>query len=229
MENPRPEKVAVVEDVEQRLRDAQALLVSEYRGLSVAELAQLRSQLRAAGTEYRVYKNTLVRIAAGKVGVEIDEFLVGPTAIAFVGPQGENGGDPVLAAKALASFAKANPNLVLKGGVLGDTVLSAAEAEALAKVAPREELLARFAGGLAAPMRTFAGLLEALPRNFAYALQALIEKGGAVESPAADSEDAAEASATEAGPEATTESNTEPAPAVATESETPDTNESEED
>lgn len=186
MENPRPEKVAVVEEVREKLSAADAALFTEYRGLTVRDLAELRTALRAAGGEYRVYKNTFVRRAAAELDLDLSAEMVGPTAIAFVGqkPDGTPG-DPVMVAKALAAFAKSNPHLVIKGGLLDTTVLDADGAKALATVAPREELLARFAGGLAAPMRDFAALLQAVPLNFAYGLQALIDAGGAAGAPEA--------------------------------------------
>ncbi|HEX6424918.1 MAG TPA: 50S ribosomal protein L10 [Acidimicrobiales bacterium] len=180
MENPRPEKVAVVNEVRERFTSANAALLTEYRGLDVTALGELRRALREAGGEYKVYKNTLVRFAAREAGLELDEMLTGPTAIAFVG-EGPDGapGDAVLVAKALRDFARTHPALVVKGGVMDDRSLSADDARALADVEPREVLLARLAGGLAAPMQQFAGLLEALPRNFAFGLAALIDKGGA--------------------------------------------------
>lgn len=172
-EKPRPEKVAVVDDVRQRLTSSSAALLTEYRGLKVKELAALRRTVREAGGEYKIYKNTLVRLAVRDVGLdELNDMLTGPTAIAFVE------GDAVLVAKSLREFARTNPNLVIKGGVLGTSVLSAADAGALADVAPREQLLAQFAGALAAPMQKMAGLLAALPRNFAYGLKALIDQRG---------------------------------------------------
>ena len=178
MENPRPEKVAVVDEVRERLSASQAAVLTEYRGLNVADISALRRSLRAAGGDYKIYKNTLVRFAARDLGLEIEDLLTGPTAIAFVD------GDPVAVAKALRDFARTHEQLVVKGGVLGDKLLSAADTRALADVAPREELLARLAGALAAPMVQFAGLLEALPRNFAYGLAALIEQqGGAPSAP----------------------------------------------
>lgn len=183
MQNPRPEKVAVVEEVRGRLSSANATLLTEYRGLKVEELARLRQAIRDAGGEYKVYKNTLVRLAVADLGLsELDELLTGPTAVAFVD------GDAVLVAKALRDFARAQPALVVKGGVLGTRVLSAADAGALADVAPREVVLAQLAGALAAPLRQLAGLLAAVPRNFAYGLSALIQKGGTTapaEAPAA--------------------------------------------
>ena len=178
MENPRPEKVAVVDEVKSRLNDAEAAVLTDYRGIDVPGMAILRSSLREAGAEYQIYKNTLVRFAAQDLGLEIEEMLVGPTAIAFVRRDGD--GDPVLMAKALREFAKVNPNLEVKGGLLGDRPLTAADVDKLAQVAPREELLARLAYGLAAPMVQFAGLLQALPRNFAYGLKALIDQKGGV-------------------------------------------------
>jgi large subunit ribosomal protein L10 len=176
LDNPRPEKVAVVDEVREHFNDADAAILTEYRGLTVTEISNLRRALRPAGGEYKVYKNTLVRFAARDLGIDLDAMLEGPTAIAFVK------GDAVTVAKALKDFARTNPKLVVKGGLLGQKVLDAKDTSALADVAPREVLLARLAGAMAAPMVQFAGLLEALPRNFAYGLKALIDqKGGAPE------------------------------------------------
>jgi large subunit ribosomal protein L10 len=192
MENPRPEKVAVVDEVQERFAAASAALLTEYRGLDVTALAQLRRALREAGGDYKVYKNTLVRFAVRNAGLELDELLTGPTAIAFVDqrPDGTPG-DAVLVAKALRDFARTNPALVVKGGVMADKALSAEEARSLADVQPREVLLARLAGAFAAPMQQFAGLLEALPRNFAYGLQALIDQQGGADgaAPTPDTDD----------------------------------------
>lgn len=184
MEQPRPEKVQVVEEVKDRLSSANAVLVSEYRGLSVTELSTLRRSLRSSGGVYKVYKNTLVRRAADEAGYDFGDTLLGPTALTFAGdtPEGERG-DVVGVAKALKEFAKSSPNLVIKGGILDGQFLDAEAISALAEVEPREVLLAKLAGGLAAPMVQFAGLLEAIPRNFAYGLQALIDDGGAAGAP----------------------------------------------
>ena len=121
MENPRPEKVAVVDEVRERLDSQPALpLLTEYRGLDVTAISDLRRALRPAGGEYKIYKNTLVRFAARDLGLELEELLTGPTAIAFVTERPTAAGDAVDVAKALRDFAKTNPNLVVKGGVLGD-------------------------------------------------------------------------------------------------------------
>lgn len=209
MENPRPEKVAVVDEVREKFNDSDAALFTEYRGLSVRDLAELRNSMREAGGEYRVYKNTLVRRAAAELELGIDDELVGPTAIAFVGQKPDGSpGDPVLVAKALQTFAKAHPHLVVKGGLLDARKLDADGVKALATVAPREELLARFAGGLAAPMRNMASLLQALPQKLAYGLQALIDAGGADGAPApapADEAPADEAPAEDAAPAESTD------------------------
>ena len=171
---PRADKVAVVAEIVARLKESDAVFVSEYRGLSVAQLATIRTALRPADAEHVVYKNTLAKLAVREVGIEgLEEFLTGPTALTFVK------GDIAAAAKALRDNAKTLPALVVKGGVLGGAPLSASDVAALADLPSREELLAQFAGALQAPLVKTAGLLQALPRNFAYGLQALIEKQAA--------------------------------------------------
>jgi large subunit ribosomal protein L10 len=168
---PRPDKVAVVEEVTAKLDAASAVFVSEYRGLTVSQLADLRKPLRESGAEHKVYKNTLVKLAATAAGMEaLHEHLVGPTALTFVS------GDVAAAAKALTEQAKATPALVVKGGMMGDTVMSADDLKVLADLPPREVLLANFAGALQAPLVKTAGLLQAMPRNFAYGLDALIQQ-----------------------------------------------------
>ncbi len=170
-ENPRAEKVAVVDEVAAKLQSADAVIITEYRGLKVGQLAGLRRQLRDAGGEYKVFKNTLARLGAAKAGVEgLDEMLLGPSGITFVN------GDVAAVAKALRDAAKANPLLVIKGGSMGGKILSTKDVEALAELPSREVLLAMFAGALQAPLVKTAGLLQALPRNFAYGLKALIDQ-----------------------------------------------------
>ena len=118
-----------------------------------------------------MYKNTLASLGAEQAGLPgLADLLVGPTGITFIS------GDAAGVAKALRDAAKANPLLVLKGGVVGGKVISAADVEALADLPSREVLLARFAGALQAPLVKTAGLLQALPRNFAYGLKALIDQ-----------------------------------------------------
>ncbi len=194
MGEARSEKVAVVDEVREKFSASDAAVLTEYRGLDVPAMAELRRALRESGGEYKVYKNTLVRFAVEELGLEIDDLLTGPTAIAFVGEQADgSAGDPVGVAKALKEFAKANEALIIKGGLLDEKRLTAEEISALAEIAPREVLLAQLAGAMAAPMQQFAALLKALPQNMAYALQALIEQGGAPGAPTVDETDAAPA------------------------------------
>jgi large subunit ribosomal protein L10 len=171
VDNPRAEKVAVATEVRERLAAADAAILTEYRGLKVKDLAQLRRDLAPVGGDYRVYKNTLARFAVREVGhEELVPMLEGPTAITFVS------GDPAAVAKVLKDFSGTNPLLVIKGGVLGDKVIGASETSALASMPSREVLLGRLAGGIAAPLTQMAGLLQALPRSFAYGLKALIDQ-----------------------------------------------------
>ena len=168
--NPRPDKVAIVSEIAGKLSAAPAVFLSEYRGMNVGALATLRGSLRDVGAEHKVYKNTLAKLAIRQAGLDVlEEFLVGPTSITFTGP------DTVGAAKALHGASRTNPLLVLKGGAIGASLLSADDIKALAELPSRDELLARFAGARQAPLVKTAGLLQALPRNFAYGLSALIE------------------------------------------------------
>ena len=198
----RTHKVEVVDEVKTRMSAATASIVSEYRGLTVAELAELRTALAAAGGDYKIFKNTLVRRAIdGGDYQPLSEYLSGPSALTFVQ------GDISAVAKALRDFSRTNPLLVIKGGLADGSLLSPGDLSALADLPPREVLLARLAGALAAPMQQMAGLLQALPRNMAYGISALIEQreaGGETlpvepaEVPAQPAEELAEA-ATPAG------------------------------
>lgn len=194
---PRPEKVAIVDEIRDRVGSADAVMVTEYRGLTVSDLATLRLAMRPAGGTYKVYKNTLARRAIVEDQPELAELLIGPTAITFIDqtPEGENG-DVIAVAKALKDFAKSKPELIVKGGLFEGSFIDADGLNALAEIEPREVLLAKFAGLLAAPMQRMAGLLQAVPRDFAYGLKALIDIGGAPGAPAdapATAEEAAEA------------------------------------
>src|SRR5256714_4619673 len=167
----RPEKVATVEEIREKLEASSAAVLTEYRGLKVSELATLRASLRAAEAEYKVYKNTLARRAAEEAGLpDLVSLLQGPTAITFVK------GDAVTVAKALRDYSRGNPNLVVKGGILGDRVIAPDDVVALADIQPREVLLARIAGGFQAPLAKAAGLFQAFTRNMAYGIKALIDQ-----------------------------------------------------
>src|SRR5438105_10938436 len=190
----RPEKVATVEEIKGKLEGARGAVLTEYRGLKVSELAELRASLRAAEAEYKVYKNTLARRAAEEAGLsDLISLLEGPTAITFVK------GDAVTVAKALRDYARGNPNLVVKGGILGTRVIAPDDVVALADIQPREVLLARLAGGFQAPLVKAAGLFQAFTRNLSYGIKALIDQpvaAGEAPPPAAEAEaPAAEAAA----------------------------------
>ncbi len=205
----RPEKLAVVDEVRDKLRDADAAVLTEYRGLTVTELAALRGALRPASTEYKVFKNTLARRAVEDAGLpDLLPFLEGPVAIAFVH------GDAVVAAKALRDFGRTNPALVIKGGLLGPRVLSPAEVRSLADIEPRDVLLARLAAGFQAPLTKAAGLFQAFTRNFAYGMRAYIDERDAAEPASAPAEPDTPPAATEpdAGPPA---ADADPAPDAA--------------
>ena len=211
MGDPNPDKAAVVAEVREKLEASDGALLTEYRGMDVPALAALRKELRAAGGDYKIYKNTLVRIAAREQDLDLDDLLTGPTAVAFVNAKEDgSAGDAAAVAKALKEFAKSNENLVLKGGVLDGAVLSADDIKALAELPSRDVLLSQIAGLLQAPLADFVGLLDAVPRDFSYALQALIDKGGAGEAGAAPSE-----ASDDSGDDAAEDASEEPAEAVA--------------
>ena len=206
----RPEKAAAVAEIAEAFRGATAAVLTEYRGLSVKQISDLRVAL-GADTTYSVVKNTLTKIAAADAGVTgIDALLEGPTAVAFI--QGE----PVQAAKALRDFAKANPVLVVKGGVMDGRTLSPAEIAKLASLESREVLLAKMAGALLASLSNAASLFNAPLAQAARVLGALQAKaeadpsvlGGGAGTPApvaaadetAADEPASEEPATEAAP-----------------------------
>jgi large subunit ribosomal protein L10 len=214
-------KVATIDEVKAKVASTTTAVVTEYRGLTVAEISGIRRQLRTLGADYKVFKNTLVRRAIEGTDVEpMTAFLEGPTAIAFVE------GDVSAVAKALRDLAKASPNLILKGGVMDGKALNAKDIAALADLPSRDVLLAQFAGLLASPMRTMASLLKAVPQNFAYGLSALLDsKGGSAISMAEKSEPAAEtpAGVEEAASAASDDAATDVAE-VAVEAEAPEAN-----
>jgi large subunit ribosomal protein L10 len=181
----RPDKVAAVGEIADEFRGASASVVTEYRGLSVAQLTALR---RALGPDvtYRVAKNTLVKRAAQDAGVEgLDALLTGPTAIAFVT------GEPVDAAKALRDFAKTNHGLVIKGGFMDGNTLSVDEVNRIADLESREVLLAKLAGAMKGNLSKAAGLFAAPASQVARLAQALADKRAAEAGPAEANEAAA--------------------------------------
>src|SRR3984957_8961993 len=184
----RADKATAVADITERFKDSTASLITEYRGLTVANLAELRRSLAGSAT-YTVAKNTLIKRAASEAGVEgLDELFAGPTAIAFVS------GEPVDAAKAIKTFAKEHQALVIKGGYMDGQLLTVAEVERIADLESREVLLAKLAGAMKANLSKAAGLFNAPLSQFARLAAALQEKRAAeepaapAEAPAADTE-----------------------------------------
>lgn len=166
----RPDKAAAVEEVAELFRTSNAAVLTEYRGLTVTQLQELRRSLRG-NASYAVVKNTLAGIAAKEAGVEgLDADLNGPTAIAFVT------GDPVEAAKGLRDFAKANSQLVIKAGVLDGRPLTAEEITKLADLESREVLLAKTAGAVKAAIAKAAYVFQAAPSKAVRTIEALREK-----------------------------------------------------
>jgi large subunit ribosomal protein L10 len=208
----RADKATAVADITEQFRSSTATLITEYRGLTVANLAELRRSLNGSAT-YSVAKNTLIKRAASDAGVEgLDELFAGPTAIAFVT------GEPVDAAKAIKNFAREHKALVIKGGYMDGHPLTVAEVERIADLESREVLLAKLAGAMKGNLAKAAGLFAAPASQMARLAAALQEKKAA-EAPASEpaaeapaSEPAAKAPASEPAAEATAEPAAEAAP-----------------
>jgi len=175
------EKVAAVAELTDRFKDSSGAVLTEYRGLTVAQLAELRRSLGDNAT-FAVIKNTLTKIAVTQAGLsdELAPMLVGPSAIAFVD------GDVVEAAKGLRDFARANPLLVIKGGVLDGKAITPAEIIRLADLEPRDVLLAKLAGAMKASLAGAAATFNALPVQMAQLAEALRAKLEAAEGPAGE-------------------------------------------
>ena len=174
----KEDKEKVVEELTERLRLSETLIVTDYRGLTNSEIDALRSKLLEHGARFTVVKNTLTRRAAEAAGADaLLALLEGPTAIAFI----EAGGDPVAVAKAIAAAAKETKILAIRGGVLQGTAMSADEVESLAKLPPAEVLRAQLLGAIIAPLTTVLGLLSAPLRDLVGLIDARIEQLGGVE------------------------------------------------
>ncbi len=168
----RPEKVEAIATIRDSLERAGSVVLTEYRGLTVGQLGSLRTALSGSQVEYRVVKNTLALRAATELGIEgLDDLLQGPTAVAYCY------GDPVAAAKALTTFARDNPGLVIKGGLLDRKVMSAGDTEALATVDPLDVSRAKVAGSLTSGLSAIAATLEAPLSRIVYVLEQLASRG----------------------------------------------------
>jgi large subunit ribosomal protein L10 len=166
---PRTEKLERVAELKQRIEGANALLLTEYRGLTVSEIAALRRSLRDADASFAVVKNTLMLRAAAEAGLELADLLRGPSAVAFVG------GDAVTAAKQIKAATKQFPALVLKGGFMDGQVLSADEANRLADLESRDVMLSKIAGLFKGEMSRAASMFASVPSRFLSLLEAYRE------------------------------------------------------
>jgi len=191
---PKPEKVERVAELKARIQGSDALLLTEYRGLTVSEITELRRSLAEGGASFAVVKNTLMRRAASAAGMsELEDLLSGPSAITFVD------GDPVAAAKSVVKATKQFPALVLKGAYMDGKLLSADDAKALAELESREVMLSKIAGMLKSEMSRAAAMFQAGQSKFLSLLEAYKEKVSG-DATVAEVEEAAEAPA-EAAPE----------------------------
>jgi large subunit ribosomal protein L10 len=178
----RADKATAVADIAEQFKDSTATLITEYRGLTVANLAELRRSLMGSAT-YAVAKNTLIKRAATEAGIEgLEELFAGPTAIAFVT------GEPVDAAKAIKTFAKEHKALVIKGGYMDGRPLTVAEVERIADLESREVLLAKLAGAMKGNLAKAAGLFNAPASQMARLAAALQEKKASEPAPEPASE-----------------------------------------
>ena len=207
----RDQKSAVVEEIAGQIRSSDAIFAVDYRGISVAQAADLRARLRESGTRFRIVKNSLTERAADEAGATgLKELLQGPTALAFVT------GDAALAAKALNDAARAMHTLEFKGGLMDGGALSAADVVAIARLPAREVLHAQLVGTIAAPITGLVRGLNALIAGLAIQLKAIADQGlvsgEAPSAPAAEPESAPEPAAAEAEPEAAAEPEAEAAP-----------------
>jgi len=190
----REQKEQVVDELTQRLKAAETLLVADYRGLTMPQIDELRTRLLESGAKFTVVKNTLTRRAAEAAGTEaLLTLLDGPSAIAFL----EADGDMVAAAKALADSARQTNVLEIRGGIMQGRPVTAAEIETLAKLPPAEVLRGQVLGAIVAPLTTFVGLLNAPLQNFVGLIDARIEQLGG-EEPTPEPEAPAEEPAAEA-------------------------------
>ena len=171
---PAAAKVELVSELRELVGQTKAAILTDYRGLSVAELTDLRKKLRAVDAEYRVVKNTLFKRAAdGLMPVDqMETHLTGPTAIGFAK------GDPVAAAKILLDYAREHKAMSVKAGVMDGRILAPAQVEALSKTPPREVLISMVLGSLQAPIAGFVGTLNGIISNFVFTLQAIADKQG---------------------------------------------------
>ena len=171
---PTVQKEGLVEEIKERLAASQGVILTDYRGLTVKEMQELRIKVRASGADLKIYKNRLTQIALRELAMPVlDEYLAGPTALVFVSE------DPVAPAKALQDFAKGHPALEVKGGLVQSQVVDSASVKAIAALPSREELVAKIMSLMISPVRGFMGMANAPASAFARVIQAVADQKAA--------------------------------------------------
>lgn len=169
---PNPEKATIIEEVKDKLNSAKLAILTDFQGMNVAEMTELRKLLRSANTDYKVYKNTLTRLAAEQLGInELEKYLVGPTALVF-----GKSDDLVTPAKIIKDFSARHQHLKIKAGILNKKVISPEDVVSLTSLPPKEILIAMVLGGLQAPVSKLLSVLQAPMREFVGVLKSLAEK-----------------------------------------------------
>jgi len=165
---PRKEKELIVDDLSDKIKTTNGVVLTDYQGLTVAEISELRAKLRPLKCEYKVIKNTLSKLALKKAGVaDFEKYFKGPTAVAI------QMGDPVSSSKVLIDFSKEHAKLKFKAGLLGGKILSIEDIKALANLPSREALIAKLLGTMNAPITSFVRVLNAVPSSLVYVLEAI--------------------------------------------------------
>ncbi|HOB42356.1 MAG: 50S ribosomal protein L10 [Bacillota bacterium] len=165
---PTPKKIQTVEEIQSKLNEASCVVLTDFRGLNVAQATALRRRLTEAGVEYKVYKNTLIKIAADNVGIEgLDSYLQGPTALAF------STEDPIAPAKILADFARETKILKVKAGVLDGQIIDKDRVAELAALPPKEVILGKVVGAMQGPIFGLVNVLAGPTRKLVWALDAI--------------------------------------------------------
>ncbi len=168
---PKPEKIAAVEEIKEKLDSSAVAILTEFQGLNVAEMTELRKLFREANVDYKVYKNTLTSLAAKQLDVAgVDEYLIGTTALAI------SREDPVAPAKIVKDFSAKHENFKIKAGILNKEIIASDDVIALASIPPREILLSMVLGGIQAPVSGLLRVLQGPIQSLAFALKDLVEK-----------------------------------------------------
>jgi len=175
---PTPEKQAIIDEIKGKLSSAQIAILTDFQGLKVAEMTELRKLLQKADIDYKVYKNTLIGLAAKELGIiGLDKYLVGPTALAF-----SKKDDLATPSKVLKDFGAKHQHLKVKAGILSNKAINADDVNALVNLPPKEFIISMVLGGMQAPIMKLLGVLQAPLRDLASVLKNLADKRGAGES-----------------------------------------------